>query len=183
MAALVLGALCQLGGRTPWLAAILSDRFRPPVVIAAAAAAFATNYALGALAGILIAPMLAPEARDLLLAMALILASFGISWRRKAPDRLAGWKLGAAGTSLLGLSIMAFGDGMQFIAVALAARSALPWLAAVGATLGALAVTMPAIAIGEARWIALPLRAMALTAGGILLVSGAVIALKSIALI
>ena len=42
MAALVLGAICQAGDKTPWLAAILADRFRvPAVVIGATAVALA----------------------------------------------------------------------------------------------------------------------------------------------
>ncbi|WEK43854.1 MAG: TMEM165/GDT1 family protein [Candidatus Sphingomonas colombiensis] len=184
MAGLVLAALCQLGDRTPWLAAILGDRYRAPgVVIAAVALALAGNYALGALGGILLAPLLAPEARGMLLALALVLAGVGTSWRDKAPDRLANWQLGAIATSVLGLAIMVLGDRMQFIVAALAARSTLPWLAAVGATLGALAVTVPAILIGEARWIALPRRAISLATGACMILAGIVIGLQSIALI
>lgn len=184
MAALVLGALCQIGDRTPWLAAILADRYNARgTIIAAAALALALNYALGALGGILVAPLLAPEARDMLLAFALILAGIGISWRDKAPDRLTGWRPGAVVTSFLGIAIMVFGDRMQFIVAALAARSPLPWLAAVGATLGALAVSVPAIMIGEARWIALPRRMIGLAIGAIMALAGIIIGLKSIALI
>lgn len=184
MAGLVLGALCQLGDRTPWLAAILSDRYRAPgAVIAAAVLALAGNYALGALGGILIAPLLAPEARDMLMALALVLAGICTSWRDKAPDRLVNWRLGAILTSTLGLGIMVLGDRMQFIVAALAARSTLPWLAAVGATLGALAITMPAILIGEARWIALPRRACSLATGGCMILAGIFIGLRAIALI
>ena len=184
MAALVLGALCQLGDRTPWLAAILADRYRARgVVIAAAALALGANYALGALGGMMIAPLLAPEARGALLGLALILAGVGTSWRDKAPDRLAGWRIGAAATSALGLAIMALGDRMQFIAAALAARSPLPWLAAVGATLGALTVTIPAIMIGEARWMALPRRAAGIATGVLLTLSGVFLLLRSMALI
>ncbi|MBS0284414.1 MAG: TMEM165/GDT1 family protein [Proteobacteria bacterium] len=184
MAALVLGALCQIGDRTPWLAAILADRYRARgVVIAAAVLALAANYALGALGGILIGPLLAPEAQGLLLGLALVLAGIGTSWRDKALDRLAGWRLGAVATSFLGLAIMVLGDRMQFIAAALAMRSPLPWLAAVGATLGALAVTVPAIVIGESRWIALPRRATGIAIGAALVLAGAFLMLRSIALI
>jgi len=185
MAGLVLGALCLAGDRTPWLAAILADRYRAThgLVIAAAALAFIGNYALGALGGVIVAPLLSPEARGLLLALSLILAGLGVSWRQKAPDRLAGWQFGAFGTSALGLAIMVFGDRMQLVVVALAARSPLPWLAAVGASLGALAVVVPAILNGEARWVALPRRLLCIASAAILMLSGIVIALRSIALI
>jgi len=185
MAGLVLGALCLAGDRTPWLAAILADRYRATrgLVVAAAALAFIGNYALGALGGMIVAPLLSPEARGLLLALSLILAGLGVSWRQKAPDRLAGWRFGAFGTSALGLAIMIFGDRMQFVVVALAARSPLPWLATVGASLGALAVVVPAILNGEARWIALPHRLLCIASATILTLSGIVIGLRSIALI
>lgn len=185
MAGLVLGALCVAGDRTPWLAAILADRYRAArgLVIAAAALAFLGNYMLGALGGILVAPLLSPEARGLLLALSLILAGLGVSWRQKAPDRLAGWRLGPFGTSALGLAIMIFGDRMQLIAAALATRPPLPWLAAAGATLGALAVVVPAIVIGEARWMALPRRLICTASAAILTLSGVIIGLRSIALI
>ena len=184
MAALVLGAICQAGDRTPWLAAILADRYRAPaIVIAAAAIALGLNYTLGAIGGMLIAPMLSPEARAVLLGLALVLAGAGTAFRLRAPDRLDGWRLGATGTSVLGLVIMAFGDRMQFVVAALAARSTVPWLAAVGATLGALAVTVPAIVLGEARWQALPLRMIAIVTAGILIAAGIVIALGGLSLI
>lgn len=184
MAGLVLGALCQIGDRTPWLAAILSDRYRAPgTIILSAIIALTANYALGAVGGLMIAPLLAPEARDLLLALALMLAGVSASWRDKAPDRLTNWRLGAFGTSAIGLAIMVFGDRMQFIAAGLAMRSPLPSLAAVGATIGALAVIVPAIVIGEAGWVALPRRLMSLASAAILALAGIIIALRSIALI
>ncbi len=185
MAGLVLGALCLSGDRTPWLAAILADRFRAArgLVIAATALAFVGNYALGALGGILVAPLLSPEAGSLLLALSLILAGLGASWRQKTPDRLTGWRLGPFGTSALGLAIMIFGDRMQLVAAALAARSPLPWLAAVGASLGALGIVVPAIIIGEAGWLALPRRLISIASAAILTLSGVIIGLRSIALI
>lgn len=184
MAALVLGAICQAGDRTPWLAAILADRYRArATIIAAAVLALALNYVLGALGGVLLAPRLTPEARGMLLGLALVFAGLGTPLRRAAPDRLTGWRLGAFGTSATGMVIMAFGDRMQFVTLALAARSPLPWLAAVGATLGALAVTVPAIVIGEAGWTALPRRAVALASAAMLTGAGIVVALRSISLI
>ena len=184
MAALVLGALCQAGDRTPWLAAILADRYRTPgIVIVAAALALAANYALGVVGGLVIGPLLTPEARLLLLAMALVLAGIGMPWRTRAPDRLSGWTLGAWGTSIAGLAIMVLGDRMQFIAAALSMRSPLPWLSAIGATLGALAVTVPAILIGESGWTALPHRAIRAGTAAILIVAGLVIGVNGLRLV
>ncbi len=184
MAALVLGALCQAGDKTPWLGAILADRFRrPAIVIAAAALALAFNYVLGVIAGRLIAPMLTPEARLLLLALALVLAGLSTTFRSRTPDRLGGWRLGAFGTSVLGLAIMIFGDRMQFVVVALAADSELPWLAAVGATIGGLAVAAPAAILGEKQWLKLPQRAIRIGTAVVLTTAGVVFGLSALRLI
>lgn len=158
MAALVAAALAQIGDKPAWLAAILADRYRAPgLVIAMAALALLAAGLLAVLAGALLAPRLTPEAKQLFLAMALLFQGGGALFPVKAPERLAGWRLGAALTSLLGLFILAFGDGVQFIVLALAARADLPWLAAIGAMLGSLAVIVPAAVLGESGWTALPL--------------------------
>jgi putative Ca2+/H+ antiporter (TMEM165/GDT1 family) len=184
MAALVLGVLTQASDKTPWLAALLSDRYRAPgVVILAAAVALAVNYALGVVGGLLVAALLTPEARLLLLALALVLAGLGTAVRDKAPDALEGWRVGRGVTVFAGLFIMVFGDRMQFIVAALAARSVLPWAAAVGATAGALVVTGYAAIMGERAWRALPLRAIRIGAAAILTVAGVVTGLRAVALI
>lgn len=184
MAALVLGAICQAGDKTPWLAAILADRFRAPtVVIIATAIALAGNYALGVVGGIILAPMLSAEARLLLLALALVLAALSTTLRSRSPDRLEGWRLGAPGTSTLGLAIMIFGDRMQFVVLALAVRSELPWLAAVGGTIGALAVTIPATLIGERQWLALPQGAIRIGSALLLALVGVILGLSALRLI
>lgn len=184
MAALVLGALTQIGDRTPWLAAILADRYRSTgTVLIAAVVALAINNAVGTVGGMLLATVMTPNAKQLLLALALGLAGVSVHIGGKGPDRLAGWRLGAFGTSVLGLAILAFGDRMQFVTAALAARSTLPWAAPVGATLGALAVCAPAILLGEARWLALPLKPVRIASGVVLILAGAVLALSALGLI
>lgn len=184
MAAIVLGALTQATDKTPWLAAMLADRYRSPgFVILAAALALAVNYALGAFGGLIVGALLTPEARLLLLALALVLAGLGTAIRDKAPDSLAGWRVGRGVTVSAGLFIMVFGDRMQFIVAALAARSVLPWAAAVGATIGALAVTGFAALNGERAWRALPLRAIRIAVAAVLTVAGVVIGLSAVALI
>ena len=184
MAALVAAALAQGADRAPWLVAILVDRYRRPgLVLLAAALALAANYALASVAGLMVAPLLSPNAGLLLLALSLLLAASGMVLRAKPPDRLTGWKLGAFASTGLGMFILAFGDSTQFIAAALAARSAVPWLAAVGATIGALVVLVPAAVLGEAAWRALPLRSIRWAGAGVLLVAGVVLALEAARLV
>ncbi len=182
MATLIAAALAQAGEKTAWLAAILADRYRPGVVIAAATLALAINYALAAAAGMVAAPMLSPNAKLLLVALSLLLAAGGAPFAPKRPDALDGWRIGGALTALFGLFIMAFGDATQFITAALAARSPVPWLAAVGATLGSLAVIAPAAVLGEAGWRRLPLTAIRWGSGGVLLLAGVVLGLQALRL-
>ena len=184
MAALVAAALAQIGDRPAWLAAILSDRYRAPgLVIAMAVLALLGAGLLAAVAGALLAPQLTPEAKQLFLAVALLFQGVGAMVPVKAPDRLTGWRLGATLTSLAGLFILAFGDGVQFIVVALAARAELPWLAAVGATLGSLAVIVPAAMLGEAGWTALPLVTLRRIVGAVFVIAALWLGLGALRLI
>lgn len=183
MAALVAALLTQASDRTPWTAALLGDRHvSKRAVIAATAIALAAGNALGVVGGVLVAPLLSPNARDLLLALALL--SAGVSAVRP-PKRAAPrpWRLGAFASSLLAIALLGFGDRMQFITATLAARSTTPALAALGATIGALAVNVPAILLGE-RWLRkMPATAMRLAAAAVLTIAGAVQALAALRLI
>jgi putative Ca2+/H+ antiporter (TMEM165/GDT1 family) len=184
MAALVVAALAQVGDRTAWLAAILSDRHgRPGVVIAMAALAILAASGLAATLGEVIGPKLAPNAQQLMLALALMLQGGGAFFPAKAPDRLTRWRIGATATALLGLFIFAFGDGVQFIVLTLAARTPVPALAAIGATVGSLAVIVPAAMMGEAAWLKLPLKPLRIAIGGLFLIFGIVLALGALRLV
>lgn len=184
MAALVAGALAQLGDRPAWLAAILADRFRAPgTIVAAAALALAAASLIACAGSLLLAGKLTPEASQIFLAFALSAQGAGGVLRSKSPDRLAGWRLGAFGTSTAGLFILAFGDGLQFIVLALAVRADLPWGAAAGATLGATAAIGAAVLLGEKAWLALPQTAMRRAASALFLVTGLVLALSAMRLV
>ncbi len=183
MAALVLAALTQASDRTPWLAAILADRLGRGTVVVAGLVALALSYAIGVAGGRLLAPVMTPAATLLLLALALVLAGVGTGWRVARPEALERWRLPAPVTAVLGLFIMAFGDRMQFVVVALAARSDLPWAAAVGATIGAGLVAGAAALAGEAAWLALPLRAVRLAAALLLTGAGLVTGVAAVGLV
>jgi putative Ca2+/H+ antiporter (TMEM165/GDT1 family) len=184
MVAFVAAILAQASDRTPWLTAVLSTRFaKPGAVIAGTVIALSIINGLGAVGGAIIGPRISPNAQNLLLALALLSAGGSALFPIKAPDRLSGWRIGAFATSLFGVATLAFGDRTQFITAALAARSPTPALAAVGATLGALVVNIPAIVTGEAGRKALPLTAVRIAAGILFLLVGAVMALSAIRLI
>ena len=185
MAALVAAAFAQCGDRTAWLSAILADRYRsrPGLVILAAAIALLAASGIAAVGGAMLAPLLTPNARLLMLALALMLQGGGAMLTVTAPDPLRGWTIGPAATAVLGLFILAFGDGLQFIVFTLAARSTIPALAAIGATIGSLAVIIPAVMLGALRWQRLPLALIRRGTGALFLVAGAVMALNALRLI
>lgn len=184
MAALVAALLTHASDRTAWCAAMLRERFaRPGPVIAALAVAIALTNGFGAAAGWLIGPAMTPEAQALMLALALVTAGGTAFFRMRVPDALPDSRLGPAATSLLALLALGLGDRTQFITFALAARTPLPALAWAGATIGALAVTVPAVLAGEKAWLALPLRTTRLVCCGVLLAAGLLIGLGALRLI
>ncbi|MCM8731025.1 TMEM165/GDT1 family protein [Hephaestia sp. GCM10023244] len=184
MAALVAALFAQASDRTPWCAALLGSRFARPVpVVTALVVAIVVINGLGAAAGAVIGPMLTPEASTLLLALALVSAGAAAVFPLKAPDALPDSRFGALLTSLLALLALGIGDRTQFITFALAARTPIPALAFVGATLGALAVMVPAALMGEAAWKALPLRVIRHACCGVLAVAGVLIGLRALGLL
>lgn len=169
--------------RPAWLAAILADRFKSPLVLPGLALAFAGASAVAAASVLLVLPILTPNARQLMLALALLFAGIGCLWRGKAPDRLEGWRLGALVTASLGGFVLALGDRTAFIVFGLAAWGSSPLTAAIGATLGSLVLAAVAANIGEAAWRRLPLRALGGVAGVGFLLFGATLAVQALRLV
>ncbi|MDH7973983.1 TMEM165/GDT1 family protein [Sphingomonas sp. AR_OL41] len=184
MAALVAALVVEATDRTPWLIAIFADRFaRRGVVIVASLCALATGFAIVALGGALIGERLTPEARQLFLAVALLNAGVSAFFPIKPPNRLDGWRVGAAATSFFGVFILAFGGRTQFIVMALAERGPLPALAAIGATLGSVAVVVLAALTGEAARRLLPITGLRIVSGIALSTIGTILALGALRLI
>jgi putative Ca2+/H+ antiporter (TMEM165/GDT1 family) len=180
--AFVAALLTQTGDRSPWLVAVLADRYGKPFTVAfAALLAHAAGNAIAGFGGLFIAPMLTPNAKQLLLALALGFAALGALWRLRPPDRLEGWRLGAWLTSLLGVFILALGDSTQFFTLALAAQAG--WLAVIGATLGAASVSLAAALLGEQAWRKLPIRSFRTGTGLLALAGSAVLAAGALRLI
>ena len=148
--------------------------------MAGTALAVALGNAIGVVGGVLIAPVLSPNARDLLLAVALFSGGLTALWPHKHA-KLRDWRAGPFLSSLGSVAMLGFGDRMQFITAALAARSEAPALAGIGATVGALAVLIPATLLGDRALRRLPTIAIRIVAAALLTVFGVVQGLAAFA--
>lgn len=166
------------------LAAVLADRFgRGAGVTVGMILAHGAGFLAAAVGGALIAPGMSPNARALLLALALVFAGAGGLARTKLADRLTSWRIGSFATAFLGIFILAFGDRSQFMALALAAWGASPVSTAIGSTVAAVAVGIVAAILGERVWCRWPgRRATGLGVSAMLVVVGAVLAVRALRL-
>lgn len=165
--------LAGVGERPARLAALLGDRGG---VFAGFAIGHAAGIAVAVAGAILIAPTLAPNARSVLLAIALVCAGLGTLWQRRVERPSGPAPLAAAAGSFVG------GEGTAFLAFALAIGGSLPMLAGVGAFAGAMLLVGVAGGMGQA-WLRLPLRTIGRIAGLLLLVTGIVVGLGGLRLI
>ncbi|WNO54252.1 TMEM165/GDT1 family protein [Stakelama saccharophila] len=182
--AFIAALLAQAGDRPPWLAAILRDRRGRPVAILAAILFVQLAGAVIAIAGAtVVAPLLVPEARNLMLALALSFAGIGALWPIRPPDRLTGWRIGAFPTAALGLFILTLGDRTQFLTATIGIASGHPAFAGIGAVAGAFLANLPAVMLGEAAWLALPLDWLRRVSGLLFLLVAVPLALAALRLI
>lgn len=173
--------LCEVGGANQRLTLALARRFERdgPVILGIACAA-AANATVSAAGGWFLSKLIAADARSLFLGASLFLAGAGLMIQVKEPNPLAGWRSGAFMTTILGLFILGFGDGAQFVIAGIATRTADPVMAAIGGTLGVFAACLPIAILRQP----LPSTAKAATmirwaGGGILMVLGAVLGLTA----
>ena len=174
--ALVAALLAGIGDRAPRLAALLAERGALAAVLSGVILGHLLAIGLAIAGAAMIAPLMAPNARSLLLAIALVLGGLGGLWRRPVDDGGGNVLLAAAVGSFVGI------DGTAFLAFALAVKGSVPLLAGAGALVGALALAIGAALAGR-EWQRLPLTLLGRLGGGLLLVTGIVVALGALRLI
>lgn len=181
----LLGCLLgEIGDKSQLLVLALATRFQQDgAVIAGIVVAAIANAALSATAGAYLGPMLGSDARLLFMALSLLFLGVGLLWPVKAPDPLDGWNIGAFLTTMLGLFILGFGDGPQFLILGIATRTADPALAAIGGAIGIIAASVPVVLLRGQVLAMLPVRAIRLGGGALLLLIGAIMALNALALV
>lgn len=181
----LLGCLLgEIGDKSQWLVLALATRYdRNGAVIAGIITAAVANAAISAIGGAWIGPMLGADARLLFLALAILFLGVGLCWRVARPDMLDGWRTGAFLTTALGLFILGFGDGPQFLILGIATQTGDPVLAGIGGAIGVIAALVPVVLARDRLLAVLPLRAIRWTGGALLLVSGAVMGLSATGLL
>lgn len=181
----LLGCLLgEMGDKSQLLVLALATRYdRDGAVIVGIIAAAIANAAISACAGAWIGPMLGADARLLFLALAILFLGVGLLWRVSTPDMLDGWPSGAFLTTALGLFILGFGDGPQFLILGIATRTGDPALAGIGGAIGVIAALVPVVLLRGQLLALLPLRAIRRAGGVVLLVTGAMLALSATSLL
>ncbi|HWV12305.1 MAG TPA: TMEM165/GDT1 family protein [Sphingobium sp.] len=171
LAALLGCFLAEIGDKNQLLVLALATRFRRGgAIIAGIMLAAATNAAIAAAAGAVLAPMMGADARLLFLALAVLFLGGGLLWRVKAPDPLAEWPTGPFLTTSLGLFILSFGDGAQFLILGIATRTAEPVMAGIGGALGVMAALVPLVLLRERLLPAGSIRAIRLAIAAVMLI-------------
>lgn len=170
----------EIGDKSQLLVLALATRFRRNgALIAGIAVAAIANAVIAASAGAWIAPMLGTSARLLFLALSVLFLGAGMLWSAKSPDPLSSWPTGPFLTAALGVFILGFGEGSQFLILGIATRSADPALAALGGALGMMAALVPVVLLRE-RITRVPLRAIQMGAGAVMLIIGLALAVSAL---
>lgn len=183
MAAFVAALIVQASDRTPWLVARLAGQFARPLTVGAVAIlAIALTNMIGALAGVVVAPILTPNARALLLGFALVSAGIPAFLPLKRAKATSGDRFGPFATTLVIMLAAGMGDRTQFLTAAIAVRGDLPVFAIIGATLGSGAVVVAAATAGEDVLQQLPVTAFRVGAGVVLTTAGVFSALSALRL-
>lgn len=180
--ALVLSALATLGGREAVRVARLSARLGPAAgLVTACWLAAIVGMALAAWLGVGVARYLHPDARTMLLALALLMA--GVELVLLRPGRKPLEPTRSFGAILLVLAAGQLTGSGGFLVFALAGKSGVPALAAVGGALGAGGVLTAAWAAGEDWEDTLPLALIRYAVAGALVIAAIVAGLSARGLI
>ena len=179
--ALVAALLAGVGDRPAWFAARASEHYEAAWTLSGFLAAQLIACAIAVGGGMLAAPLLNPNAKALLLAVALI--SGGVSALLRTSPATSDERVRGPVMAFLEMAALVVGDRTTFITFALAARGSEPVLAGVGAAIGAMALAFAAVMLGAAGRRALPLRWLSISGGAILLVAGIVAGLTGLRLI
>lgn len=176
--------LAEFGDKTQLLVIALAVRYRAPApILAGVAVAALLNSLLAAAGGIVINELIVARAVSLLVALALIFAGVGGLMRQKQPDMGATWKTGAFVTTVVCFFLLEFGDKTQFLTGALAAKFDSFALAALGATAGIIAASIPSLLLADRYPTLAPMKAIRVGIAILFLLVGFIVAVGALRLI
>ncbi len=176
--ALIAAAAATLGGREAVRVARLAAALGASTgLLVACWLGCVVACALSAWLGAGIAAQLGPDAKAMLVAIALLVAGIELAVLR--PGRAPAEPTRSLGAILLVIGAAQLTAAAGFLVFALAGATALPWLAAAGGALGSGAVLTAAWSLG-AEWEArLPLRAVRYAVAGVLVLAALVTGLSA----
>ncbi len=175
---LVAVVFASIGGRDQRLVADIAARNGQSMalLILGWVVSIATACAM-AYAGLTIAKLLPAAAKQMLVAIALLFAAVDLLWpMRKANMAEPTRSLFAIGIVLF---VRQFGDASRFMIFAIASAFGEPWSAAIGGAVGGGVAISLGWAMGDELESTLPLRAIRLGVGAILLLIAIVLGLKA----
>jgi len=174
--ALVAAALASVGGRDERLVAAFAGILgRAGGLLIAAWLVTGLTAAAAAWAGAAMAGILPPAAKNMLAAIALVMAAVEMLWPRS--DREPVEPTRSLGAFAIVLTARQIGDGPRFLVFAIAVAGNAPLLAAVGGALGSGAALTLGWGLGADLPRRLPLKVLRLGTAAVLLLAGAAIAI------
>jgi Ca2+/H+ antiporter, TMEM165/GDT1 family len=184
LTAFIGAGLAEWGDRTQMLVLLLAVRYgRPGPVLAGVAVAALANALISATAGVLVHGFITLRAMSLMVALALLFAGIGGLIPRKQPDMGVGWKTGPFVTTAICFFLLEFGDKTQFLTFAIAGRFDSLVLAALGATAGVVAASVPAALLGLKFEADLPVRGIRIGVAALFLLAGFIVAINALRLV
>lgn len=171
----VLVALAEIGDKTQLLSFVLAARLRKPgAIIMGIFVATLLNHALAGSVGVWLATLVSPQV--LPWATGLLFVGFGL-WALH-PDSLDDdpklHRAGAFVTTAIVFFIAEMGDKTQLATVALGARFEALAAVVFGTTFGMLIANIPAVLVGEALALKLPMKTLRYVAAGVFIATGMV---------
>lgn len=154
----------EFGDKSQLLAMVLAARFRrPAAVIGGMALGLFFNHVLAAAVGTFIASLLPANLLRYLVASGFLLAAAWAAWPRaevadEQPEAVVGSAWGPFLATTVTFFLVEMGDKTQLTTVALTARFGAPVPVVLGATIGMLLATVPAVIFADRLLARLPMR-------------------------
>jgi putative Ca2+/H+ antiporter (TMEM165/GDT1 family) len=167
-------ALAEIGDKTQLLALVLAAKYRKPVpIILGILCATLLNHALAGVIGAALAAAVSPSTMRWILGLSFIAMAIWTLIPDKYEEQSARPpRFGIFGTTLLAFFLLEMGDKTQIATVALAAKYQSLAAVVAGTTLGMMLANVPAVLLGKAAAVKLPMRLVHAIAAAIFLAMG-----------